>query len=34
MENLTYALDYTPTQEQLDEVIKNAKCEFILDFEA
>lgn len=34
MENLTYALDYIPTQEQLDEVIRNAKCEFILEFEA
>lgn len=33
MENLTYALNYTPTQEQLDEVIRNAKCEFILEFE-
>ncbi|EKD65895.1 MAG: Heavy metal tolerance protein [uncultured bacterium (gcode 4)] len=34
MENLTYALDYTPTQEQLDEVIKNSKCEFIEEFKA
>lgn len=34
MENLTYALDYIPTIEQLDEVIRNAKCEFIREFEA
>lgn len=34
MENLTYALDYIPTSEKLDEIIKNAKCEFIQEFEA
>lgn len=32
-ENLTYALKSVPTKEQLDTAIKNAKCEFLLEFE-
>ncbi|EKE28468.1 MAG: MDR-like protein ABC transporter [uncultured bacterium (gcode 4)] len=29
MENLTYALDREPTQKEIDETIRNSKCEFI-----
>ena len=31
-ENLVYALDYEPSKQQLDDVIKLSKCEFIWDF--
>ncbi|MBP8017118.1 ABC transporter ATP-binding protein, partial [Candidatus Gracilibacteria bacterium] len=31
-ENLTYALNYEPTKKELENVIKNSKCEFIYDF--
>ena len=32
-ENLTYALDYEPTQEKLEKAIHQAQCQFIYDFE-
>lgn len=32
-ENLAYALDSEPTQDQLEMAVRNAKCEFILEFE-
>lgn len=31
-ENLVYALDYEPTEQQLEDIIKLSKCEFIRDF--
>ena len=31
-ENLLYALDYEPSKQQLDDVIKLSRCEFIRDF--
>jgi ABC-type multidrug transport system fused ATPase/permease subunit len=31
MENLTYALDREPTQKGIEDTMKNAKCEFILE---
>ncbi len=31
-ENLVYALDYEPTEQQLKDIIKLSKCEFIRDF--
>lgn len=31
-DNLTYALDYQPTQEELDTAIQWAQCQFIYDF--
>lgn len=31
-ENLTYALDYEPTQDQLKKAIHQAQCQFIYDF--
>lgn len=33
IENLIYALDYIPEESKLDEVIKQAKCEFIYELE-
>lgn len=32
-DNLTYALEYIPKEEELDEIIKLSKCEFIYDLE-
>jgi len=31
MENLAYALDREPTQKEIDDTIKNSKCEFIYE---
>lgn len=33
IENLTYALDREPTKEELDNAIKNSKCEFIYELQ-
>ncbi len=32
-ENLTYALDYEPTQDQLEKAIRQAQCQFVYEFE-
>jgi ABC-type multidrug transport system fused ATPase/permease subunit len=32
-ENLVYALDSEPAKKDLEKVIKDAKCEFIREFE-
>jgi len=32
-ENLSYALNYEPIEKELEAVIKDAKCDFILEFE-
>ena len=31
-ENLVYALNYEPTQKQIEDIIKLSKCEFVRDF--
>ncbi|MDD2486853.1 MAG: ABC transporter ATP-binding protein [Candidatus Gracilibacteria bacterium] len=32
-ENLTYALNYEPTDKEIEDVIRNSKCDFIFEFE-
>lgn len=31
-ENLTYALDYEPSQEEIEQAINGAQCQFIYEF--